>query len=352
MLDQVSRKNIQLSALLDAPWKIAVICTVASLVGTYILVSFFAGFVPYYVPFVVIACAFPSAYATSSFVARYQQTIQEQNQQLLQITAEQTQTLNRLNARNQELEQLAEELQASNDELDAFARTVAHDLKNPLTSVVSYQEMLVRYAAQMPPEKLVEIAHKARRAGYKTIRIVDSLLLLASVRQHDPVQRKPLPMERILQEVQHRLDSLIREYEAQIELPAEWPIAHGHAQWVEEVWSNYLSNGIKYGGRPPRLQLGAEEQANGMIRFWVTDNGDGIAAADQAKLFTEFTRLNGHNVEGHGLGLSIAKRIIEKLGGEVGVESANGHGSCFYFTLPAAKNPYDSKACATPNHTS
>jgi signal transduction histidine kinase len=105
---------------------------------------------------------------------------------------------------------------------------------------------------------------------------------------------------------------------------------------VEEVWANYISNAIKYGGKPPRIELGAGPQPNGTVRFWVRDNGHGLSIEDQRRLFGEFSRLSEGQVEGHGLGLSIVRRIVTKLGGEVGVESQIGQGSMFYFTLPAA----------------
>jgi signal transduction histidine kinase len=97
-----------------------------------------------------------------------------------------------------------------------------------------------------------------------------------------------------------------------------------------------MSNAIKYGGQPPRVELGADVASDGMIRFWVRDNGDGLTKAEQSRLFVPFTRLSQASVEGHGLGLSIVQRIVEKLGGAVGVESegAPGRGSVFYFTLP------------------
>ncbi|NIU99771.1 MAG: hybrid sensor histidine kinase/response regulator, partial [Phycisphaerae bacterium] len=128
----------------------------------------------------------------------------------------------------------------------------------------------------------------------------------------------------------------IEEYRGEIIFPKTWPVAQGYAPWIEEVWTNYLSNALKYGGRPPRLELGAKRQSDGMIRFWVRDNGPGLKPETQATLFTEFTRLTEVRAQGHGLGLSIVRRIIEKLGGEVGFDSENvpGQGSAFYFTLP------------------
>ena len=111
----------------------------------------------------------------------------------------------------------------------------------------------------------------------------------------------------------------------------------GYAPWVEEIWVNYLSNGLKYGGYPPRLELGGETLPNDMIRFWISDNGQGLDDEQQSNLFLPFTRLQSGKVSGQGLGLSIVRRIVEKLGGIVGVESQPGGGSKFYFTLPAVQ---------------
>ena len=121
-------------------------------------------------------------------------------------------------------------------------------------------------------------------------------------------------------------------------VPDSWPIVLGHRQWIEEVWVNYLSNALKHGGRPPRVELGSEPQFNGSVRCWVRDNGPGIASTDQARIFKRFARAGSTRVQGHGLGLSIVQRIVEKLGGEVGVESSQGpgEGCLFYFELPAA----------------
>jgi signal transduction histidine kinase len=106
---------------------------------------------------------------------------------------------------------------------------------------------------------------------------------------------------------------------------------------VEEVWVNYLSNAIKYGRTPgvaPRIELGFNEQPVRFIRFWVRDWGPGIPEEEQGSLFTAFGEHSKVRATGHGLGLSIVRMIVEKMGGRVGVESAPGKGSTFYFTLP------------------
>jgi signal transduction histidine kinase len=175
------------------------------------------------------------------------------------------------------------------------------------------------------------------QAGDRTARIIDELLMLASVRREDIVPA-PLDMAQIVRDAESQLARLIASSGAELIRPRRWPLALGHAPWVEEVWANYISNAIKYGGRPPHVELGAARE-DGQVRFWVRDNGDGLSPDDQARLFREFTRLADIRVEGHGLGLSIVKRIVEKLGGTVGVESAGvpGQGCTFSFTLPAGQ---------------
>jgi PAS domain S-box-containing protein len=235
----------------------------------------------------------------------------------------------------QRLRHLAEE---HNKELDAFARTVAHDIKSPLGVVVGYADYLVELFSELETVEILKVLKKIRGAGQKGANIVEELLLLAGVRKQK-VNLRPLRMEQVVQQAQERLDFMISEYQGEIELSSRpaWPMVLGYAPWLQEVWANYLSNGLKYGGWPPRLTLGAAPQSNGMIRFWVQDNGPGLTPEAQGLLFTEFTRLEELRAEGHGLGLSIVRRIVEKLGGEVGVESTLGQGSVFYFTLPAVE---------------
>ena len=230
------------------------------------------------------------------------------------------------------LQEQNEELQRQNAELDAFAHTVAHDLKNPLSLIVGYTQLLYQDATGMTTEELEIVGLESYRSAKKSTNIVDALLLLASVRKEN-IELMPLAMSDIVAQALDRLTMMIAEYQGQITLPDTWPMALGYSPWIEEVWLNYLSNGLKYGGQPPHLELGATPQPDGMIRFWVRDSGPGLSPDEQATLFAEFTRLSEIRVEGHGLGLSIVRRIIEKLGGQVGVESEVGQGSLFYFTL-------------------
>jgi signal transduction histidine kinase len=226
-------------------------------------------------------------------------------------------------------------LQARNEELDAFAHTVAHDLKMPISHIVGLAETVTNKFASLPKPDLMRYLEIIQQSGHKMSSIIDALLLLAGVREMDvPVTR--LDMAAIIDEARQRLAHLIRQYGVTIELPDEWPLAMGYAPWVEEIWVNYMSNGMKYGGHPPKLTLGATLVANDMIKFWIQDNGVGITPEVQEQLFMPFTQANLRHDSGYGLGLSIVQRIAERLDGDVGAENLPGEGGLFWFTLPAA----------------
>jgi len=233
-----------------------------------------------------------------------------------------------------------DELQAQNEELLAFAHTVAHNLKNPLNLICGFAEMAQKECTPTTQADLKEYLQVIAQNGMKMGRIIDELLLLAGVGQTD-VHVGPLSMADIVAEAQNRLTRMLAEHQASVILPPSWPVAVGYAPWVEEVWVNYLSNGIKYGGQPAQLQLGATSLPDGMIRFWIKDNGQGLTPEDQAQLFTPFTQLGHVRTNGHGLGLSIVQRIIKRLNGQVGVTSQVGVGSTFTFTLPGVEGQFD-----------
>ncbi len=233
-----------------------------------------------------------------------------------------------------QLRQDAVALQSRNEELDAFARTVAHDLKNPLSVIVSASSFLRGEMGDVPPDRAKDLLERVQSTALAMNRIVDGLLLLSQVRKAE-APRGPVDMAAVVRNTENRLSEMIRDSAATVVHPDEWPAALGYGPWLEEVWSNYIMNALKYGGRPPRVELGASRMPDGGVRFWVRDNGEGLAPDLQERLFVPFTRLETHGT-GHGLGLSIVFQIVEKLGGTVGVDSQRGAGCTFYFTLPAA----------------
>lgn len=218
-------------------------------------------------------------------------------------------------------------------DLDSYAHAVAHDLKNPIALIYGYADLLDYSSGDKLEGEAREFLDRISNGCTTMTQIIDELLLLASVRKLEDVDITPLDMATIASNSSNRLTLVIDEADATIVFPNEWPVAQGYSAWIEEVWTNYISNAVKYGGSPPQLELGATVESDQMIRFWVHDNGRGLTEEEQSQLFHEFSRLEPAKASGHGLGLSIVKRIVDKLGGEVGVESTPGEGSIFWFTL-------------------
>jgi len=234
----------------------------------------------------------------------------------------------------------AHELELRNAELNAFADSVAHDLRSPLATIIGFAELLKEQWQTLESDDIQRSFNAMLSVARKMNSIIDALLLFARAREA-PVITRPIAMAPLIKSVLQRLQSLIQAQHATIHVPEHWPMAIGYAPWVEEVWANYISNAIRYGGRPPVVELGAEIVPPGdLIRFWVRDNGDGIPKEKQSRLFEAFVVGSGSAPAsgGSGLGLAIVKRIVERLNGTVSVESSGkpGEGSTFSFTLPAA----------------
>ena len=219
-------------------------------------------------------------------------------------------------------------------DLDAYARSVAHDLKNPISGVIGLADFIKYDILNQNTDSALEMLDLVSSQSYKMIEIVDALLLLSRVRKEDILPVK-IEMYSIIKVAVYRLQRQAEISGATFDFPVEWPAVMGHGQWIEEVWVNLISNAIKYGGDPPRISMGSEKWTNGFYRFWIKDNGKGLEPESLEKLFIDFERLGQNQLEGHGLGLSITKRIIEKLGGKVFVTSENipGEGCTFSFVL-------------------
>ena len=246
-----------------------------------------------------------------------------------------TQDMTRIKQNEETFRQQAAELQARNEDLDAFAYSVAHDLKNPISSIMGFASLMQKYYDRMDTPAVLEYLDLIMDSGYQLKEMINALLVLAGVSKMSAVEFANLDMHVLVENVQRRLTMMIRETSAKIILPETWPVAVGYAPWVEEIWMNYISNAMKYGGKPPIVELGGNSESENTVRFWVRDNGNGLTREQQERLFTPFTRLDQVKVEGHGLGLSVVQRIVERMGGAVGVHSEVSAGSVFSFTLPA-----------------
>ncbi|HET91950.1 MAG TPA: hybrid sensor histidine kinase/response regulator [Chloroflexi bacterium] len=228
-----------------------------------------------------------------------------------------------------------EQLQARNEELDAFSRAVARDLKVPLTSIIGFADMLRTIHTTMDGEQVEESLRAIASNGRKMNKIIDDLLMLSGLRQTDQVEVRPLDTAVIVDKTLRSLSDLIAEYQAEVIRPDTWPAALGQPQWVEAVWQHYISDAIEYGGRPPRVELGAIVEDEDTVRFWVRDNGPGLKDEEQANLLGA-SRQRGDSsgsARERGLGLFVVRRIMETLGRKASVESTGEEGTVFSFTL-------------------
>lgn len=254
-------------------------------------------------------------------------------EQLEQLVAERTADLQ---LKTKLLERKSEELVLQNRELDAYAHTVAHDLKQPVTNLMGASNLLNADNLELSAEKNRMLLMSIQQSSIKMHTIIDSLLLLARVRKDENLILEKISLEHTAREACQRMSALAIEKGAQIRFSGHWPRVMANEQWTEEVWVNYLSNAIKYGGDRPQIEIGVTDLANGFVKCWVKDSGAGLSLEQQEQLFKTFVQFDHSSADGHGLGLSIVQRIVYKLGGEVGYDVALPSGSIFWFTLRSA----------------
>jgi signal transduction histidine kinase len=149
--------------------------------------------------------------------------------------------------------------------------------------------------------------------------IIDELLLLAGLRQIGHTDLGPLDMGAVVDGALRRLADVIKEHQADIARPDAWPTALGYGPWVEEVWVKFIGDAIAHGAKPPQIELGATVDEEVGVRFWVRDNGPSMTVERQ-----------------DGLGMVVVRRIMERLGRDVSLESAGDEGNILSFTLRAA----------------
>jgi signal transduction histidine kinase len=216
--------------------------------------------------------------------------------------------------------------------LEAYASSISHDLKAPLATMMGFASLLeLNDSADDEQRHYAQVIQKSSR---QLSRLVDELLLFATLEKLEDIPLEALEMNIVLHEVIQRLHCLVEEKHATLTLPTVLPVVSGYEPWVEVVLSNYVSNALKYGGECPHIIITTHEDEK-RAYFFVHDNGAGLTAEQQETLFHRAARFDGRK-QGHGLGLTIVRQIIERLGGEVGVQSAPGCGTSFWFSLPKA----------------
>lgn len=234
------------------------------------------------------------------------------------------------------LQQQTQALARSNAELEQFAYVASHDLRQPLRMVSSYVQLLERRLAAKLDDETLQMMHFAADGAKRMDQMLVALL------EYSRVGRKGQPMVPMfsrdgVEEALRFLAPAISEAKAVVRVSGDWPHIVASRDEFTRLWQNLIGNAVKYRApdRVPELEIAVAPEADGW-RFSVTDNGIGIDSGQFNRLFQVFQRLQTREkYEGTGIGLAVARKIAERHGGTIGVESAGtGQGCCFYFKLP------------------
>lgn len=232
------------------------------------------------------------------------------------------------------------ELEEANNELKNFVYIASHDMREPLRKITSFGSMLEKSLSGKVADDDAENLRFMVDGATRMTKMIEGLLVYSRVStKSNPAETVDLN-EIVKQLQQFELSVVLEEKKATIEVPTPLPSVEVDPVQVRQLMQNYIANGIKYQakGNPPHITITSKPAANDMVRIEVTDNGIGIAPEHLGAIFAMFKRLHSRNeYEGTGIGLAVCKKIAERHGGKVGVESEPGKGSTFWFTVLETK---------------
>lgn len=264
------------------------------------------------------------------------------DEQTVQIMRAKAELEHRVEARTKSLEENAEKLKRSNEELDDFAHIASHDLKEPLRGIHNYSAFLLEdYGDKLDPDgkaKLETLASLTQRME----QLINDLLYYSQVGRTELAMGN-VDMNNVVEQVCDSLSISLADANMDVRIPRPLPMAYCDRIRVAEVVRNLITNAIKYNNKDDRwLEIGWEAHAdsnegNGAkhVAFYVKDNGIGIRPKHLDTIFKMFRRLHGREKfgGGHGVGLSIIKKVVERHNGHIWVESVYGEGTTFWFTV-------------------
>lgn len=229
---------------------------------------------------------------------------------------------------------MAGRLQDSNAALDAFAYTVSHDLRAPLRAMQGFSKALLEDFAEQLGAQGRDYASRVVSAAARMDDLIQDLLAYSRLSRTD-MALSTVPLEEAVDSILLRMQGVIGERQAAVTIERPLPVVHAHRATLQQCLINLVNNALKFTapGTAPDIRIRAEAR-DGRVRCWIEDRGIGVAPEHQERIFRVFERLHGSETyPGTGIGLAIVKKGAERMEGQVGVESAVGQGSRFWFEL-------------------
>lgn len=234
-----------------------------------------------------------------------------------------------------QLSEYAQKLIKSNQELTDFAHIASHDLRAPIRNIGSFTQLLEKRLANQLDERSKEYLEFVKTNVRQSTKLIEDLLNYSKIDKNIG-EPQLVDLSKVLFLVNNNLQSFIVEKKAQI-IASDLPILRGHTSLFVQLFQNFINNGLKYNKQEnPTVTISTEWQGNDMV-FKITDNGIGILPQYQDQIFGMFRRLHSSaEYEGSGIGLAFCQRIVATYGGRIWLESEEGKGTTFFFTLPKA----------------
>jgi light-regulated signal transduction histidine kinase (bacteriophytochrome) len=242
--------------------------------------------------------------------------------------------INQRKAAESDLELAQRNLERSNAELDQFAYVASHDLKEPLILLSAYARMLSeRHGDDLDEEGRTFLGH-VRDEASRMKSMIDDLLDYSRL-QTRAEDASHVALDEVLETALRTLAPRIEESGARVDVQGPLPVVRGSPVQFERLFRNLIGNAIKFRGEePPVVTVGAE-RVDGSWVISVSDNGIGVDPGKAERIFDVFQRLHSQEqYAGTGMGLAICKRIVERHGGRIWVDPADGGGSVFKFVVP------------------
>jgi PAS domain S-box-containing protein len=223
-------------------------------------------------------------------------------------------------------------LQETIGELQAFSYGVSHDMRAPLRAMRGFAQILVDDHSSKLDEQGVVHLQQIVRSALRLDRLIQDVLSYSRV-LHAQGLIEPVDLDELMRDI---IATYPNGHKAEIHIQGRLPTVLGNEAFLTQCFSNLLSNASKFvsPGTIPRIEIGAEDREQPMVRVWIEDNGVGIAAENHERVFRMFERINlAAEYEGTGIGLTIVRKAAERMGAQVGFESDLGKGSRFWIQL-------------------